>query len=249
MATLRLKTNLRCGACVAKITPTLNGDPGIRSWSADVTNPDKILTVEGGAITRASVEGLLQPLGYAVVGEVADNPVAADGFQLAPVEPATYFPLLLILGYLLGAAALVECASLQQGGAWDWMRAMRHFMAGFFLVFSFFKLLNIQAFADAYQGYDIVAAKWPAWGKIYPLVELALGGAYLANFQPVATNAVTLVVMGISAVGVIQTVLAKRKIRCACLGTVFNLPMSTVTIVEDLLMVAMALAMLVLILA
>ena len=32
------------------------------------------------------------------------------------------------------------------------------------------------------------------------------------------------------------------KIRCACLGTVFNLPMSTVTLVEDGLMIAMAAA-------
>lgn len=246
MATLRLKTNLRCGACVAKITPTLNGAVGIRSWAADVANPDKILIVEGDAVTRNQVESLLQPLGYSVLGEQMESTSASDGFQLAPVKPATYYPLLVILGYLLGATALVECASLQQGGTWDWMRAMRHFMAGFFLVFSFFKMLNIQAFADAYQGYDIVAARWPAWGWIYPFVELALGAAYLANFQPVATNAVTLVVMGVSAVGVIQSVLAKRQIRCACLGTVFNLPMSTVTIIEDMLMVVMALAMLVL---
>jgi hypothetical protein len=46
--------------------------------------------------------------------------------------------------------------------------------------------------------------------------------------------------MGISSIGVIKSVLNKRKIQCACLGAVFNLPMSTVTIIEDLLMVAMA---------
>ena len=53
---------------------------------------------------------------------------------------------------------------------------MRHFMAGFFIVFAFFKLLNIQGFADSYRMYDIVAAKWPGWGYVYPFVELALGG-------------------------------------------------------------------------
>jgi len=45
----------------------------------------------------------------------------------------------------------------------------------------------------------------------------------------------------VSSVGVIQSVLNKRKIRCACLGAVFNLPMSTITILEDLLMAGMAL--------
>ncbi len=37
---------------------------------------------------------------------------------------------------------------------------------------------------------------------------------------------------GISSIGVIQSVMKKRKIQCACLGTVFNLPMSTVAIIE-----------------
>jgi hypothetical protein len=121
---------------------------------------------------------------------------------------------------------------------------MRHFMAAFFLAFSFFKLLNIRAFADAYAGYDLIAKIWPAWGFVYPFVELALGVAYLIDWNPPLTNWVTLVVMGISLAGVIRAVVSKQTIRCACLGAVFNLPMSTVTIVEDALMVAMALWML-----
>jgi hypothetical protein len=62
------------------------------------------------------------------------------------------------------------------------------------------------------------------------------------RLQPTAVNLTTLVVMSVSSIGVIQSVLQKRKIRCACLGTVFNLPMSTVTLVEDGLMIAMAAA-------
>ncbi|VTS10483.1 Uncharacterized protein OS=Fibrella aestuarina BUZ 2 GN=FAES_2978 PE=4 SV=1 [Gemmata obscuriglobus UQM 2246] len=124
------------------------------------------------------------------------------------------------------------------------MRAMGRFMAGFFLVFSFFKLLNLRAFADAYAGYDVVAAKWYGYGYVYPFIELGLGVAYLGHFAPLATNVVTLVVMGVSTVGVVKALAARRKIRCACLGTVFNLPMSAVTLVEDVLMVGMAVAML-----
>ena len=68
--------------------------------------------------------------------------------------------------------------------------------------------------------------------------------AYLANVNPLATHLVTILVMGFSAVGVIQAVANKTQIQCACLGTVFKLPMSTVTIVEDVGMVLMAAAML-----
>lgn len=238
MTTLKVKTNLRCGACVQSIGPLLDAEPAVKHWTADVSLPDKVLTVEGDGISVATVDGLLRQKGYQVLGELpaaAPPPPPPDD---AP--PQSYFPLVLILGYILGVTALVEAAS----GAFDWMRAMNHFMAGFFLVFSFFKLLNLAAFADAYSGYDIVAARWRAYGFAYPFIELALGAAYLTGFQPLVTNAVTLVVMGVSTVGVVKSLLARRKIRCACLGSVFNLPMSYVTLTEDLLMVVMATVML-----
>ncbi len=160
----------------------------------------------------------------------------------------TYRPLLMILAFILGASVLVQLgqhAGHGMGlGAISGMETMRYFMAGFFLVFAFFKLLDLCAFADAYAGYDLLAARWKGWGYLYPFVELGLGMAYLANFLPTLTAWATLIVMGFSAIGVIRAVLSNTKIRCACLGTVFQLPMSTVTIVEDVGMVLMAAVML-----
>ena len=121
---------------------------------------------------------------------------------------------------------------------------MRNFMAGFFIVFAFFKLLNLKGFAMSYKMYDVVAAKWKGWGLIYPFVELSLGIAYLINVFPFYVNLITVIVLGISSIGVIKSNLDNKKIKCACLGDVFNLPMSTVTIIEDVSMVVMALVML-----
>jgi hypothetical protein len=157
---------------------------------------------------------------------------------------ATYSPLLLILAYILGASLLVQIGMDGMAGVTT-ADTMRYFMAGFFLVFSFFKLLDIGAFANAYSAYDLLARRWHGWGMLYPFVELALGMAYLAHFNPLLTHWVTIIVMGFSAIGVIRTVASKTQIQCACLGTVFKLPMSTVTIVEDVGMVAMAAVMLV----
>ena len=117
-------------------------------------------------------------------------------------------------------------------------------MAGFFLVFSFFKLLNLQGFAESYAMYDVVAKRWKGWGFAYAIIELVVGLAFLTGYNPILTNAVTFVVMSISVIGVLQSVFNKRKIKCACLGAVFNLPMSTITIIEDALMIAMSGAML-----
>lgn len=124
------------------------------------------------------------------------------------------------------------------------MKAMNVFMSGFFLSFSFFKMLDIKGFAESYSMYDIVAKKIKAWGFIYPFIELALGIAYATNFQPFATNIVTVVVMAVNIIGVLQSVLNKSNIKCACLGAVFNLHMSIVTIIEDGLMIGMPAIML-----
>jgi hypothetical protein len=113
-------------------------------------------------------------------------------------------------------------------------------MAGFFLIFSFFKLLDLRGFADSYATYDIIAKKWHGWGYIYPFLELILGMAFLLGLNPIITNGATFVIMGISIIGVIQSLLNKRRIQCACLGAVFNLPMSTITVIEDGLMIAMS---------
>lgn len=152
----------------------------------------------------------------------------------------TYKPILLIFFYIIIVTGLVQIANHH----FIPMQWMQHFMAGFFLVFSFFKLLNLKGFAESYTMYDVVAKPLPVWGFIYPFVELALGIAYLINFNPLITNLVTIIVMSISIIGVLQSVLNKKKIQCACLGAVFNLPMSTVTIIEDALMIVMSAVML-----
>jgi hypothetical protein len=157
---------------------------------------------------------------------------------------SVYRPLLLIVIYLIAGSLFIQIG-IAGPHAVSAMETMRYFMAGFFLVFSFFKLLDIQAFASAYARYDLLAMRWQSWGLIYPFLELALGVAYLTNFNPLLTYWLTIGIMGFSAIGVIQAVASKTQIQCACLGTVFKLPMSTVTIIEDVGMVVMAAAMLV----
>jgi len=145
---------------------------------------------------------------------------------------STYKPILLIFAYITIITLLTANGDL--------MRWMPQFMAAFFLTFSFFKMLDLPAFADSYSMYDIIAARWRPWGFIYPFTEAALGIAYLTGFNPLITNATALVIMSGSIIGVLRSVLNKRKIKCACLGAVFNLPMSTITIIEDGLMIAMS---------
>jgi copper chaperone CopZ len=139
----------------------------------------------------------------------------------------TYAPLFLVLG-LLGVSALA---------ASDWMMAA---MGGFYIVFGAFKLLDVPAFANAYARYDVIAKQFKSWGYAYPFLEVALGFAFLFHFHMIAATWVALVLSVIGAIGVIQANLSKQTIQCACLGTVFQLPMSVVTIIENVGMAVMA---------
>ena len=237
-------TGMTCTGCQAKVQSLLSNIPHITKVDIDLANNKANVTMDEHVPT-ANLQAALanypkyslseihhqQPVKQSFIDEAEDN---RSFFE-------TYKPVLLIFGYIGVVAILIASSS----GTFNWMLAMRAFMGGFFLVFSFFKMLNIEAFADSYSMYDIIAKKFRAWGFIYVFVELGLGTAYVANLNPLVTNIVTLVVMSVSIIGVLQSVFNKRKIKCACLGAVFNLPMSTVTIIEDALMIAMSAVMLI----
>jgi cation transport ATPase len=237
-------TGMNCQSCVNKTSAALRAVPGVTAASVTLSPPQAALEMSRHVPTE-TLDQAVRGAGDYRLSEASPDSATASSVSTANAEEApkeSLYPLFLIVGYIAGTVALIAYAS----GTRSPEALMGWFMAGFFLVFSFFKLLDLRGFADAYQSYDIVARAAPAWAWIYPFVELALGIAYLIGFAPLATNVVTLVVMLVGAVGVLKALLDRRAIRCACLGTALNLPMTKVTLVEDLGMAAMAAGMLVL---
>lgn len=226
-------TGMTCGSCEAKVKSSLLMLPNVTEVEVSKDNKSATITMDKH-IALSTFQNALDKK-YSITA-TAHNETA----EQAKNWFSTYKPILLIFGYITTIAII---AATNQN-TFHWMKAMNIFMAGFFLTFSFFKMLDLKGFAESYSMYDTVAKKVKAWGYIYAFVELGLGIAYATNFQPIVTNIVTLVVMSISIIGVLQSVFNKRKIQCACLGAVFNLPMSTVTIIEDALMIAMSAIML-----
>jgi len=234
-------TGMTCSGCSATVKKVLSAVPGVQDVSIDLPAGRATIQMQQHVPTHSLQQALATHPKYKLSEPAVHMP--------EPVRPAmeqteqeektwfqTYKPILLIFFYILSVSVLVEVMD----GSFDRFRWMHHFMAGFFLVFSFFKLLDLRGFAESYSSYDIVARRWYGWGYVYAFVELLLGFAFLLKWYPVVTHAVTFVVMSVSIIGVLQSVLNKRKIRCACLGAVFNLPMSTVTIIEDALMIGMS---------
>ncbi len=114
--------------------------------------------------------------------------------------------------------------------------SMRMMMGSFFAIFGLFKVFNLRAFADAYADYDILAKRSRAYALIYPFIEISLAILYLANIGGICRDIFTLALMIISSIGVIQKIRLKEEVPCACLGMVFKLPMTWITLIEDVFM-------------
>ncbi|QEG35816.1 heavy-metal-associated domain-containing protein [Bythopirellula goksoeyrii] len=233
-------TNMKCESCLSKVAAVLDGAPGVQKWNADLSDSRKLLRVQldESADTQQVIDAV-DRAGFSA--KILDESKEVE----IPDKPAftisSYKPLLLVLVYVVGATVLTE--SLHASFAWQ--RAMSYFMGFFFLGFAFFKLLNIEGFADAFATYDIIARHSRLYSLIYPWIEVTLGLLFVTSTYLFAANLATAIIMAVGLIGVISAVRQKRAIQCACLGTVFNLPMSVVTIVENSVMVAMAGLMLV----
>ena len=228
---------MHCSSCVDKIKTALSSQVEL----VEITLHPPMLRIEAKKTPQlAKLNASISKAGQYQLQSIMNENEAE--LQPLPTNDDTqkglwaYYPIFLILFYILGVSAFNNVHF--QGINWHGL--MSQFMAGFFLIFSAFKLLDIRGFAEGYASYDLLARQWYPYGFIYPFIELSLGVLYLTNWFPISTQILTIIIMGFSSLGVINSLLKKQKIRCACLGTILKVPLSSITLIEDLVMVIMA---------
>ena len=222
---------MTCQACVQRVSDILNKEDNIEKVSVQLTAPQASIQYSGDL----NLSELNTKLGHYTISNFdTDKAISSEESSY------TYKPLFLVVGFIL-----IVCLSVQFPFS-DFSASlfMQHFMAGFFIAFSFFKFLDLKGFANSFSQYDILAKRLKLYAQSYPFIELFFGLAYLINFKLQLINIAVIIVLGIGTIGVIQSNLQKTKIQCACLGTVFNLPMSKLTIIENVSMILMAILML-----
>lgn len=64
MKTLKFKTNINCGGCIANVTPSLNKIEGIGKWEVNINDPQKILTVETTNLSEGEIVEIVKKAGY-----------------------------------------------------------------------------------------------------------------------------------------------------------------------------------------
>ena len=114
-------------------------------------------------------------------------------------------------------------------------------MSGFFFLFlSTLKFWDLTGFYQNFAQYDLIAKKSSVYGYLYPFLELVIAMGYLSHFFVIGVSLLTIALMLVTFCGVFIAVVTKKEIRCACMGSKLDLPLSVVSLVETLGMGTMA---------
>lgn len=157
--------------------------------------------------------------------------------RLLATRVRDYVPLLALLVVAMLAASAKDASYGPDGLPLRWMH---DFMGLFLLIFSLLKLFDLPGFADGFQKYDLLARRSRTYALAYPFIELALALGYLAFWRPTTVYLATMIVLGFGALGVITALARGLDVKCACMGSTLKVPLSTVALVEDIAMFAMA---------
>jgi copper chaperone CopZ len=225
---------MTCSGCPETVKKKLSAVPGVFHVDVDLEKGSAEVSMREHIITE-DLQNALKGTHYSIT-EPGTAQVAQSEEETSVPTLKTYLPVFLIFAYITAVTLVIQFAQ----SSFDPEEWMRHFMAGFFITFSFFKMLDVPAFAMSYRSYDIVAKAWPGYGYIYPFIELGLGIGFLVPQLSLLMYWLAFIVMSVSIIGVINSMLRKTQFQCACLGAVFKLPLSKVTLFEDALMILMS---------
>jgi cation transport ATPase len=228
---------MTCNNCKASVEKHINALENVTHVSVHLENGETEVTMDRHITTDVLKKALPEKFTLSEKNEknIFSSTIVIDEEK---TKLQQLKPLLLIIFYITTASMLIHYKD------WSWNEFMLDFMGLFYIVFSFFKMLDLKGFPESFKMYDPLAKRIPIYGWIYPFIETALGLMFLMRFEVNIALIVTLIVLGLTTIGVTKTLLDKKHIRCACLGTVLKLPMTEATFIENTIMILMAVSML-----
>lgn len=124
------------------------------------------------------------------------------------------------------------------------VRAAEWFIGFSMCVLALLKLQNLESFSSMFLNYDLLAKRWVPYSYLYPFAEGAAGVLMIAGALTWLSVPVALFIGTIGAVSVFKAVYVdRRQIRCACVGGSSNVPLGFVSLIENVMMVAVAIWM------
>ena len=232
-------TGMTCSGCKASVEKAIQSIDSVTDVSVNLEQSEAVVSMT----KHISIKKLQDALSDKF--QIFETNTSKNLFDTIDIQENNssqlrqLFPLFLIFGYIITIAILLNIR------AWDTSNFMLDFMGLFYFVFSFFKLLDLKGFIESFKMYDPLAKVVPKYGVVYPFIELGLGLLFITRVQIPLALIITIIILGITTFGVTKTLLDKKSIQCACLGTTLKLPMTKATFIENTIMIIMAVWMLI----
>ena len=231
-----LISGMTCLKCKASIENALQSFEAITKLKVDFKKQE-LFIISNEGLALSTVQKLI-PKKYTIL-EMDFNERSIDKEFEGKSKIQQLKPLLLIIFYITSASLLLNFKN------WNWNEFMLDFMGLFFIVFSFFKMLDLNGFSQSFKMYDPLAKHISFYGRTYPFIETLLGLMFLMRFEINVALITTLILLVTTTIGVCKVLLKKQSIQCACLGTVLKLPMTEATLIENSIMIVMATVMII----
>lgn len=165
------------------------------------------------------------------------------GLKVADPAATTYRPVIALFAM---TALMAMAAGYAVDGTPFTIRAAEWFVAFSMCALALLKLQNVESFATMFLNYDLLAARWVPYGRIYPFAEGLAGVLMVAGALHWVSVPVALFIGTIGAASVFKAVyIDRRELKCACVGGNSNVPLGFVSLTENLMMIAMAVWMIV----
>jgi glutaredoxin len=153
-------------------------------------------------------------------------------------KATSYTPVIAVFGV---AAAIALAIDWLTGAPLIGLVGAGRFIAVAMCLLAMLKLQDVDRFATTFLGYDLLARHVVPYAYVYPFAELGTGLLMLAGVATWLSVPVALVIGTIGAVSVFKAVYVdRRSLKCACVGGGSNVPLGFVSLVENLMMIAMA---------
>lgn len=141
-----------------------------------------------------------------------------------------YWPLLVIILMSIIAGSCLLAISPDNSLKY----LMVNFAGVFFLFLSTLKFWDLKGFYRSFCEYDLIAARYPLYGYLYPFLELVISAGFLTHFFLRGVALITAIVMIVLALGILIALFKGKKLLCACMGSKLDIPLGAVSIVESL---------------
>ena len=162
---------MTCGGCKASVEKYLSQIDGVSAIEVSLENEEVSLSLNKNIAIEVLQNILPQKFSITEIPLQRTSNQKVDLFTVVEEQSKLkqLQPLLIILFYILGATLLLHYKN------WDISAMMLDFMGLFFIVFSFFKMLDLKNFPSSFRMYDPLAKKIPFYAWMYPFIETALG--------------------------------------------------------------------------